>query len=278
MSDVKIVVESSGAINAIYFGLAASGYTFARDRKEQDVLRMIERVEAQRLPKDLERFFQGARQDGCEPYPYWPRAALMETRTLFADDGLGYIDTVMRAPNLLDEERDERFWRWIGQFPEVLDHVLALDAFQLFDEEMRDWVERERALNQDKIDLTARALSSLLCDLSALPGMIRILLCPLKCAYAADYQQRDGIFNVIVGELATGPVMHEFLHPIVHPHIEKLRGRILSRLVGGRPGVGDENALLNQFEGHIARTLTELLQSGRRHIDIHAVIERELKG
>ena len=97
------------------------------------------------------RFFEQVRQSGCAAYPYWPRAALLESASFSIDlrrrtytDFARFQGSVLAASNITDADRDERFWNWILGFPRALASVFADEGFRKFRDWENGWLSRQK--------------------------------------------------------------------------------------------------------------------------------------
>ena len=96
MDDTKqITITCIREISAIYFALLQCGYDYysiERSRNHNG------RIQSFIGTEDVPPFFYGIKQDTCEVYPYWPRAAILETASFYlsADHSL----TVPQNPNI----------------------------------------------------------------------------------------------------------------------------------------------------------------------------------
>lgn len=92
------------------------------------------------------------KQNTCEVYPYWPRAAILETASFYLSPDRSHIrdydalrNQIMNATNIADRERDQRLWDWIADFPTALSDVLACDAFKNYLEWEQEWLATQNA-------------------------------------------------------------------------------------------------------------------------------------
>lgn len=129
---MHISIENCKAVSAIYYGLLGQGYDYYKLEKNGELCSVLERFAA-----ETPVFFAGAKRSTCAVYPYWPRAAMLETAS-FSINGLDFVglesyrQRIMTAPNLLEEERSGDFWEWIVQFPAALRQVLSDRGFQAY--------------------------------------------------------------------------------------------------------------------------------------------------
>lgn len=69
------------AISAIYFALLQNGYDFYAI--ERDLLTVNRLDSFASSDRGAYPFFSEVRQNTCAVYPYWPRAALLETAAFY---------------------------------------------------------------------------------------------------------------------------------------------------------------------------------------------------
>lgn len=78
-------------------------------------------------------FFSLVRQSTCEVYPYWPRAAMLESAVFhlwpdhaqFRDYNV-FREHILSAGNIADHERAYLFWSRVEEFPENICHIYNL--------------------------------------------------------------------------------------------------------------------------------------------------------
>lgn len=286
-----IEIMNSTAINAIYFGLIGSGYNYADIEKSEEILKLIKIVEDNPLPKTINKFFRGAYQNTCKPYPYWPRAALMETATFFirdvnnADtfDYRGYYNEVMNLTNVIDSERDEHFWIWVKEFPYMLKEILLHKKFQEVDEYIKKWILENSKAYENKIAKIEQSLIKLMASEGKEVQPIKVIISPLKCVYSADYKAFGGKLFVLLGDFLPHSIVHECIHPLVHPYIIELRADILKCFESKTFNIDksyylnkDEDGFLNAFEENIVRKVTDLVVHSDCNISIKNVLMDEL--
>lgn len=258
-------VQSPG-ISAIYYALLQCGYDFYMYERSEELCALI-RGFACGAP--VPGFFLGVKQNTCEVYPYWPRAAILETATNYLDEGSltfsrfdEFKNSVMNAPNISEEERGASLWSWLYDFPSALNEVLALESFVSYIKFECGFL----AEYKEQIAPEAARLLTLLERCAKLYGSaysrIQLLINPIKCVYSSDYHINGTEFIYSSGALRADSVLHEFLHHIVHPHVIKASECILAE--GFNPdGIDDSYYLsgsdagkLNAFEEYAVRRLT----------------------
>lgn len=282
-----IEVMNSTAINAIYFGLISSGYGYADIQKPNEILKLIKPIKENHLSKTINDFFSEAHQSTCRVYPYWPRAALMETATFFINDEAfaysRYYNEVMNFTNLIDGEREEHFWNWIKRFPSMLNGILMNKKFQEINEYIKKWILTNSKTYENKIATIEQSLIKLVASEGKEVQPIKVIISPLKCIYSADYQVYNGELFVVLGDFLPNSIVHECIHPIVHLHIIELKTDIL-RCFGSKTFNidksyylnKDEDGFINAFEENIVRKVTELVVNGDCNISIKDLSINEL--
>lgn len=287
----SIEVMNSTAINAIYFGLIAAGYSYADIQKPDEILKLIKSIKDYHLPKTINDYFLKAYQYTCTAYPFWPRAALMETATFFIShldntdsfDYLKYYSEIMKFTNLIESERDEHFWDWIREFPKMLKGILLDKKFQEIDEYIEKWILAKSKIFENKIAIIEQSLIKLAVSEGKEIQPIKVIISPLKCVYSADYQVSDGKLFVILGDFLPYSIVHEYIHPIVHPYIIDLRPDILKCYGDKTFNIDksyylnkDEDGFINAFEENIVIRVTELVVEGCCNISIKHLLMDEL--
>jgi hypothetical protein len=286
-----IEVMNSTAINAIYFGLIASGYNYADIQKPDEILKLIKPIKDNQLRKTINNYFSEAYQYTCKAYPYWPRAALMETASFFINDlhntdtfdYLRYHNEVMNFTNLLESEKDEHFWEWIKEFPSMLKDISLDKEFREIDECIKKWILAKSKTLEEKIAIIEQSLIKLAVSEGKEVEPIKVIISPLKCVYSADYQVSDGKLFVVLGDFLPNSVVHECIHTIVHPYIIDLRSDILKCFGSETFNIDksyylneDEDGFINAFEENIVRRVTKFVVDGDCNISIKDLLMDEL--
>ena len=255
-------------ISAIYYALLQSGYGFYSVGRSREKTAPVESYAGVEKVPD---FFAAAKQNTCEIYPWWPRAAICETAVFYLrPDRLGFdgfeafFRQIMTAGNISDEERNDSLWSWIRGFPAALSAVMDSPGFLRY----LEWEEKEVSLRlaergTELSDLEHRIYTCM--EKYASPvKKIGIYLSPIKCAYSADYHLIGDSFVYSSGEFSADSVLHEFLHHVVHPVVtEKAASAVLKdgsvkAIDGSYLRAGE----LNAFEELAVRRLTEDIMSG----------------
>lgn len=277
---MQIIANSK--ISAIYFALLQCGYDFFHIERSKDHINALKRfISAAQCPE----FFDEVRQNTCEVYPYWPRAFLLETAAHFIDDASfeyrhfdSFREKIFSASNISNEERGKAFWDWIIRFPDALSSVMHSKRFAEYLAFVKQWVEKQNALHKDELDLIQKCLERCAEQYGSAVRTIEICLDPIKCVYSSDYIMLDSRFVFTSGALRTDAVVHEFLHHVVHPYIEKNRSEVL-KLKPAWDGLdesyyldGDVAGILNAFEEHLVRALSADMLAGELPHDLNEYI------
>ena len=268
----QITITNIPEISAIYFALLQCGYDFYTiERSREHKNRILSFVGM----NDVPTFFSGTRQDTCEVYPYWPRAAILETATFhllpdhsqFRDYDV-FRSRIMSAGNITDRERDQRLWDWIHDFPAAISRVLSSGSFCRYLEWENKWIAELNALHKAKLHLIQSCLNICISKYDSPVQDIRIVINPVKCVYSADYYLEKNCFLFCSGAFRADSVIHEFLHHVVHPAVVTVADIVLEK-ERIYPGIdasyylsGDKDGQLNAFEEYAVRELTENMLLG----------------
>ena len=220
-------------------------------------------------------FFSEVRQNTCKVFPYWPRAAMIETATFYIDlpracfvDFDAYKSNILSAKNISDIERNETFWNWILQFPAVLKDVFQSNCFGRYLEWENAWIEDQNKKHQTNLRRIEDIL--MLCKerFNSHFQSIQVVLNPIKCIYSADYHSKDETFIFCSGALSEESVIHEFIHHSVHPVVENREDEILRcnfvnlDLDASYYLNSSKTGKLNAFEEYMVRKLTDKILCG----------------
>ncbi len=254
-------------ISAIYYALLQCGYEFyhlERDRTRTERLRQF-------TASDVPAFFWKVQQTTCDAYPYWPRAAILESATFhLTPDMQSYTDfdafaqTVKNASNLTDAERTQELWDWLASFPQALTQVLHSKSFARYFEWETAWIAEQQTKYQTQLQEIQELLSRCADKYGSPLNRVQIVQNPIKCVYSADYHVINDCLTVVSGTLDLASVVHEFLHTVVHPYVLSNRDAIQNSthdyaelnptyLTAGK---------LNAFEEHAVRKLTDAVLNG----------------
>lgn len=284
----NLSIHNNSMISAIYFALLQSGYnyySFERDAKAVNKLQSFIVSEACEYS-----FFSETRQNSCEVYPYWPRAALLETAAFFIDLSQArfinfeeYKNIIYSAKNISDAERNQEFWNWIIQFPAALQRVMQTDCFHRYLEWENRWIAAQNQIYKNELRRISNLLDICKEKFESPFESIQIVINPIKCVYSSDYHNIDGSLTICLGELREDSIIHEFTHHIVHPAIEKRKDDVL-RCSLERLDVdasyfldGGDEGKMNALEEYMVRRLTAKIVSGDIPNNIAIFFDREMK-
>lgn len=137
-------IEHIASISAIYYALLQSGYEFFSIERNSIFIDTVRRYVG---TESISPFFVEVRQSTCEVYPYWPRAAILETAVFCLDKDLsGFKDFaslkrhVQSAANISPAEKDELLWNWITGFPAAVKKIIDSAAFHRYMKWEADWI------------------------------------------------------------------------------------------------------------------------------------------
>ncbi len=266
------VISNHPAISAIYYALLQSGYDYFRlGRESKHVAAVQNFVGAKGVPA----FFTNIKQSTCEVYPYWPRAAILEAATFcikpnfegFADFA-SFRNQIMSATNIADCERSNDLWDWLLSFPQALEAVLSSPHFLHYLEWEKQWIDEQNRIQECALQKMQTCLK--ICrELYPSPVQdIQIIINPIKCIYATDYHSNDSCFVFVSGSFQLDSVVHEFLHPVIHPYVLSMQDQILqidhcfSNIDSSYYLSGDPTGKLNAFEENAVRCLTKRVIAG----------------
>jgi len=275
-------------ISAIYFALLQCGYDYYAVKKDATLVKTIEKFHcAKGVFGDT--FFSEVKQNTCEVYPYWPRAAVLETTTFFLDSAHrrfrsfdAYRKQIMFANNISDAERNRDFWKWIEEFPSALCNVLSSQEFQSYLLWENEWIDQQNRLLENDLFHIQKVLSTCAENYASPIQNVSIVLNPIKCAYSADYHITGNQLFFCAGAFQWESVVHEFLHHAVHPLIAEHKEIILQHhreypdIDASYYLAGDEHGRLNAFEEYLVRKLTALAIGDKLPSDIEPYIRQIL--
>ena len=220
-------------ISAIYFALLQCGYEFfftGRSHTHNNCIELFTDV------KDIPSFFTNVKQEYCTVYPYWPRAAILETASFYLTANCTHFENypnlqkhIMSASNIADYERDEKLWNWLTEFPSALTKVLSNNTFLNYIEWEHKWVHQQSHKHRKELDIIQKCLDICVSKYVSKIQEIKLVINPIKSIYSADYHIQDNSFVFVSGEFRVDAVIHELLHQVVHPMISKFGDLIISK-------------------------------------------------
>lgn len=286
--DQVLHITQNPAISAIYFALLQVGYDFYTLDKDDSLTRRLK--DFRETEGDYcHSFFADVRQSSCEVYPYWPRAAALETASFYLNDGCtafsdfpSFRSKIIAAPNIADHERDEAFWSWIAGFPAALHVILESHRFQTYLAWEDAWIKAQRNVLADDLLSLKRIISLCSSQYHSPIQAVTTVLCPIKCTYASDYHLSGTHLYYIAGSFRADALVHESLHPAVSPIVRANREKVLARDISF-PGLDvsyyqshDDAGRLNAFEEYMVRQLTADLMSGNAPVDLDTYLKHIL--
>ena len=281
----RILIESIPEISAIYFALLQCGYNFFKVEKP---IRLTDKIRSF-IFKSRFPFFDDIKQTTCAVYPYWPRAAILETATFYLSSAnsaftnfSAFKKKIMSANNISDIERDSALWEWIKDFPVSLNQVIRDSNFQFYFEWEKDWVKQQNIIYAENLCIIQEYLNMCFKLYSSPIKRVSIVLNPIKCAYSADYHMNGDCFIFSSGAFSTESIIHEYLHHVVHNTVISHSEAILHNS-SDYPGIDcsyylayDKTGRLNAFEEYFVRTLTKLVVSENPPKNLDGFIEELL--
>jgi len=263
----QLSITNIPEISAIYFALLQSGYDYYSLGRDFAEIKPITRfIGKEKVPS----FFSLVKQETCEVYSYWPRAALLENATFFLTPNhsafSAYADfqnSVISAGNITGLERNKSFWNWIGDFPTALRTVLSSKSFACYLQWENEWLKEYNIRHRADLRMVEECLKVCVEKYNSPIQDIQIVINPIKCVYSADYYVKENTFIFCSGIFKVSSIIHEFLHHVIHPVVVEQSNRIMDDgtrypnidisyyLLGGNDGQA------NAFEEYAVRKLTE---------------------
>lgn len=254
-------ITTNEAIAAIYYALWQTDYPYAALARDEAHMAALA---AQKADAPYP-FFAQVRQNTCEAYAFWPRAALLETATCHLDaqrscfvDFEGLRRKIMSMPNVTDEERNGAFWQWLGDFPAALAEVLHSVGFRRYMAWREEWVQQQNRRFASELTQLERLIAVCREQYHSPMTQVQLLIDPIKCVYSADYYTEGEIFVFSSGRFLCESVIHEFLHHAVHPVLEGLARKVKPRTYPELDESYYAAGSLYAFEEHAVRQLTKL--------------------
>jgi len=288
MQNKKLVISNKPEISAIYFALLQCGYDYYALEKKPELVSKLESFREEQTSSHLS-FFTEIRQNSCEVYPYWPRAAVLEEATFYLDENVTefvefdqFQKRIMTAGNIAPNEKENDLWDWISQFPAALNDILNSVSFQAYFAWEETWIATQNQLYLSEIENLQRILQK--CDTQYCSPVqkVHILLNPIKCAYSSDYYMYNGNLYFSSGWFRMESILHEFLHPVIHPYVLRNKEEILKHS-GSFPDIdesylldGSDAGRLNAAEEYFVRALTERAVYGVLPNDLNQFVQDKL--
>ena len=263
----QITITNIPEISAIYFALLQCGYSYYTiERSQKHNARIRSFIRAEGVPS----FFSRIKQNTCQVYPYWPRAAILETASFYLlpdhsqfRDYDAFRSCIMNAGNIEDNDRNQKLWNWIDQFPAALSDVLSSDAFRRYLEWEEKWLAERNIQHEADLRLIKSCLDVCVSKYGSPVQDIQIVVNPVKCVYSSDYHLVGNRFIFCSGAFRVDSAIHEFLHHVAHPAVAQIANWVIANR-NTYPGIdnsyylsGDDVGQLNAFEEYAVRELTQ---------------------
>ncbi len=267
-----ITISNIPEISAIYFALLQCGYDYYTMGRSQDHIAFLQRyIDAGKVP----HFFAGVKQNTCQVYPYWPRAAILEKASFYLlPDSSQFRDydtfraQIMGATNIADHERDQMLWEWISDFPKALSEILTSEAFTDYLKWEQEWLSTQNVRHEAALQMIDKCLDICVSKYGSPVQDIQIIINPVKCVYSADYHLDQNCFIFCSGAFRADSVIHEFLHHVVHPAVVEIADMVVATK-REYPDIdesyylsGDDAGQLNAFEEYAVRMMTRDVMNG----------------
>lgn len=279
----QITISNIPEISAIYFALLQSGYDYYAMERKQDHISYIQKyIDADNSTP----FFAKVKQNTCKVYPYWPRAALLESASIFLNKETfqwysfnEYKDFVMSAKNIQVQDRDESFWKWVQSFPIELEKIISNDKFKQYFNWENNWIQEQERRYKDELLSLYNRLDFCIKHYDAQFKKVQIVLSAIKCVYSCDYHTHGENFIFSSGGFDIDAVLHEYLHHIVHPMVSQYAKILINKnlcfdgIDSSYYLLNDENGIVNAFEEYAVRCLTESFKGGTPPTDLAKYIE-----
>ncbi len=221
-------ISTNEAISAIYYALWQHGYEYAGLARDAAHMAGLARF-AGDAPHP---FFTQVRQNTCEAYAFWPRAALLETASFYVSDACfaDFVELrqkIMAMPNVTDEERNVSFWAWLSDFPAALQDVLASTGFRRYQVWLAEWLQEQNRRYASELTQIERCLAVCRDKYDSPLKNVQLLIDPIKCVYSADYHVVGDTFVFSSGRFLAESIIHEYLHHVIHPVVARHQERVL---------------------------------------------------
>lgn len=273
-------ISTNEAISAIYYALWQSGYEYAALERDEGHMAAL----AQFAVDAPHPFFAQTRQHSCAAYAFWPRAALLETAAFHLDgenaryadfDGLQRI--IMAMPNITKEERDDAFWAWLSEFPAALQDVLMSHGFRRYRAWLEKWQMAQNEHYRAELAKIERCLAVCRKRYDSPLKDVVLLIDPIKCVYSADYHVVGERFVFSSGRFRPESVIHEYLHHVVRPVVQRHAAEIPVQVYPGLDESYYAAGEIYAFEEHAVRQLTMLAMMDELPQDLDGYVQRLLR-
>lgn len=266
MSNAKrILFSNKPEISAIYFALLQCGYDYYIFERNQE---HINKVREFIFDKPIPVFFSNIKQNTCEAYPYWPRAAILETASFYlSDDYSRYINfdnlrnKILSADNISENERNQNLWDWLTDFPISISQILNSNTFDRYLKWENEWITEQSTKNLTELRQLEYILKVCASKYNVPIQNIQLVINPIKCVYSSDYHFENNNFIYSSGAFKIESIVHEFLHPIIKPIILENKDILLKSYKVyehiDKSYYLTANGQVNAFEEYTVRKLTK---------------------
>lgn len=283
----QISITNIKNISAVYFALLQCKYDFYSLDRDSGHVEAVERFLG---AKEDFSYFSDVRQNSCEVYPYWPRAAMLETASFYVQsDSAHFINFdmlqkyILSAGNISASERDQSFWSWIDDFPKALNQVMSSDSFRVYLEWENEWIDQQNHARKSDLNYIESVVDMCANRYHSSVREIEVVLNPIKCVYSSDYHLVSNRFIFCSGTLQLESVIHEFLHHVVHPVVESHKEEILSQDIEclnidrSYFLTGDNAGRLNAVEEYFVRMLTNAVLANNPPDDLEKLMNHAMR-
>lgn len=219
----QIKILNIPEMSAIYFALLQCGYDYYTfERNQEHINKIQEFIDHKPVPV----FFSNIKQNTCEAYPYWPRAAIIETASFYLSNDFSrfvnydsFRNKILSANNISDNDRNQNLWDWLTDFPMAISNILNSNAFHRYLKWENDWITEQSIKYATELHRLQDFLKVCATQYNSPIQNIQLVISPIKCVYSADYHFEDNNFIYSSGAFRIESIIHEFLHPIINPII-----------------------------------------------------------
>lgn len=280
--NIKIDIKNNVNISAIYYALLQNGYDYYVMERNAEEINIIKSFINN---NSTSTFFLSARQSNCEAYNYWPRAALMESASFCISPETPKWNSfeqfqhyVFTANNIDDKERNESFWKWINQFPVEIQTVIHNQNFKEYFKWESTWIEKQKNIHLTEFNQLKHHIDFCIKNYGAKFKTIDIILSPIKCYYSCDFHISKDTFMFTSGQFDAVSVLHEYLHHIIHPIVNKLKDEIskfntIPNLDASYYLTDDKLGSINAFEEFAVRTIVDSFSNNTMPNDLEKYIK-----
>lgn len=278
----KITISNITVISAIYFALLQCGYEYYTVGRNKE---HINTISSFYIPNSAQEFFNNTKQDTCDVYPYWPRAAMLETASFYINSDISdfydfeaYKNFIMSATNISDVERNPLFWEWVKAFPIAIKHTIQSNEFKNYIEWENQWIRQQNILLKDELQHLQKIIDFCFFNYKTNLKSFQIVLSPIKCVYSADYHNVNNNFIFSSGEFKLESVIHEILHHIVHPMVQEHKDKIViydnhyDGIDSSYYHSDNDSGKMNAFEEFLVRSLTKEFLENTQTTDLKKYI------